>query len=180
MIRGARARARASVVSIVFLLLGVWIFFEAFQVPLGSFRMPGVGFFPLLLGMTLSVFSILLLGMSLLCPADRSSHVGPERPWGAIWVSWRRWPSKLRERSGQAPAEMLVDGGFAAHDDLIVVARPDVGCTVYAPGPEPRDPTRDPHPPRPGDPEAIAQWRQRMGTEDAKRIYKSGPRRASA
>jgi transposase len=79
---------------------------------------------------------------------------------------------QLRERYGQAPAEMLVDGGFAAHDDIIAVARPEVGCTVYAPVPEPRDPTRDPHQPRPGDPEAIAQWRQRMGTEEAKVIYK--------
>ncbi len=79
---------------------------------------------------------------------------------------------QLRGRYGQAPAEMLVDGGFAAHDDLIAVARPEVGCTVYAPVPEPRDPTRDPHQPRPGDPAAIAQWRQRMRTEEAKVIYK--------
>lgn len=79
---------------------------------------------------------------------------------------------QLRERYGQAPAEMLVDGGFAAHEDLIAVARPEVGCTVYAPVPAPRDPTRDPHQPRPGDPEAIAQWRQRMGTAAAKTIYK--------
>jgi transposase len=79
---------------------------------------------------------------------------------------------QLRERYGQAPAEMLVDGGFAAHDDISAVARPEVGCTVYAPVPEPRDPTRDPHQPRPGDPEAIARWRQRMGTEEAKAIYK--------
>lgn len=42
--------------------------------------MPGAGFFPLLLGITLSVFSIMLLGMSLLSPAGRSTHVGPERP----------------------------------------------------------------------------------------------------
>lgn len=79
---------------------------------------------------------------------------------------------QLRGRYGQAPAEMLVDGGFAAPDDLIAVARPEGGCTVYAPVPEPRDPTRDPHQPRPGDPEAIAQWRQRMGTEAAQTIYK--------
>ena len=79
---------------------------------------------------------------------------------------------QLQTRHGRGPAEMLVDGGFAAHDDLIAVARPEVGCTVYAPVPEPRDPTRDRHQPRPGDPEAIARWRERMGTEAAKTIYK--------
>jgi transposase len=79
---------------------------------------------------------------------------------------------QLQVRYGQAPAEMLVDGGFAKHDDIIAVARPEVGCSVYAPVPAPRDPTRDPYQPCPGDPDAIAQWRQRMGTEAAKTIYK--------
>ncbi len=79
---------------------------------------------------------------------------------------------QLQGRYGQAPVEMLVDGGFAKHEDIIAVARPEVGCTVYAPVPEPRDPTRDPYQPCPGDPEVIAEWRQRMGTEAAKTIYK--------
>jgi len=79
---------------------------------------------------------------------------------------------QLQRRYGQAPAEMLVDGGFVNHDEIIAVARPAVGCTVYAPVPVPRDPTRDPYQPCPGDPEVIAQWRQRMGTEAAKTIYK--------
>jgi len=79
---------------------------------------------------------------------------------------------QLQDRYGRAPAELLVDGGFVKHDDIIAVARPEVGCTVYAPVPAPRDPARDPYQPCPGDPEAIAQWRQRMGTEAAKTIYK--------
>ncbi len=79
---------------------------------------------------------------------------------------------QLQGRYGRAPAEMLVDGGFAKHEDIVAVARPEVGCTVYAPVPAPRDPTRDPYQPCPGDAEAIAQWRQRMGTEAAKTIYK--------
>ena len=40
------------------------------------------------------------------------------------------------------------------------------------PVPEPKDPTRDRHEPLPGDSEAIAAWRRRMGTEPAKAIYK--------
>ena len=79
---------------------------------------------------------------------------------------------QLQAHYGRAPAEMLVDGGFAKHDDIIAVAQPEVGCTVYAPVPAPRDPTRDPYEPCPGDAEAIAQWRQRMGTEAGKAIYK--------
>jgi hypothetical protein len=79
---------------------------------------------------------------------------------------------QLQGRYGQAPAEMLVDGGFVNHDDIIAVARPEVGCTVYAPVSAPRDPTRDPYQPCPGDPAVIAQWRQRMGTEAAQTIYK--------
>src|SRR3990172_7122798 len=55
---------------------------------------------------------------------------------------------QLQGRYGQAPAEMLVDGGFAKHEDIIAVTQPEVGCTVYAPVLEPRDPTRDPHQPR--------------------------------
>ena len=52
------------------------------------------------------------------------------------------------------------------------MAAPAVGCTAYAPVVQPRDPARDPHQPLAGDPRAIADWRQRMGTEAAKAIYK--------
>jgi putative tricarboxylic transport membrane protein len=72
--------ARASSIAVVFLLLGAWICFEALQVPVGSFRMPGAGFFPLVLGVTLSVFSLMLLGTSLLSPAGASTQFRPERP----------------------------------------------------------------------------------------------------
>lgn len=35
--------AKAASVGVAFLFLGAWICFEALQVPLGSFRMPGAG-----------------------------------------------------------------------------------------------------------------------------------------
>jgi len=79
---------------------------------------------------------------------------------------------QLQGRFGKAPTEMLVDGGFVTHEDISAVAQPEVGCTVYAPVPAPRDPGRDPYQRRPEDSEAVAQWRQRMGTEVAKAIYK--------
>jgi transposase len=79
---------------------------------------------------------------------------------------------QLQGRYGTAPTEMLVDGGFVTHEDISAVAQPEVGCTVYAPVPAPRDPRRDPYEPRPEDSEAVAQWRQRMRTDAAKAIYK--------
>lgn len=63
-----------------FLLLSAGICFEALQVPLGSFRMPGAGFFPLFLGLTLGGLSIMLLAQSLVGPARGSMRVWPEQP----------------------------------------------------------------------------------------------------
>jgi len=73
-------KARAGSVAVVFLLLAAFICFEALQVPFGGLRMPGAGFFPLLLGVALGVFSLMLLGTSLLTPAAGSPDVRPERP----------------------------------------------------------------------------------------------------
>ena len=77
-----------------------------------------------------------------------------------------------QKRYGRAPDEMLVDGGYAKHDDIEKVSSPENGTTVYAPVQKPKNADRDPHDPRPGDSETIAEWRQRMGTEEAKEIYK--------
>jgi hypothetical protein len=70
------------------------------------------------------------------------------------------------------PAEVLVDGGFAQHDQIDAVSGPGVGCTVYAPVPKPKDPKVDRHAPKPGDRDAVAAWRGRMATDQAKAIYK--------
>jgi Tripartite tricarboxylate transporter TctB family len=72
-------RAKAAGVTLVFLLLAAFICVEAWQVPFGSLRMPGAGFFPLLLGVTLGVLSLLLLGTSLLGPGGEPIDVRPER-----------------------------------------------------------------------------------------------------
>jgi IS5 family transposase len=37
---------------------------------------------------------------------------------------------------------------------------------------ESKDPHRDPHTPRDDDSPAVAEWRQRMGTDEAKAIYR--------
>jgi transposase len=80
---------------------------------------------------------------------------------------------QLGERYGKTPGEVLVDGGFAKHEDIETVSTAEAGTKVYAPVPKPKkDSDRDPHQPLPGDSQTIAEWRVRMGTPEAKEIYK--------
>jgi transposase len=78
---------------------------------------------------------------------------------------------QVSERCGSAPAEWLVDGGYPAHEQLDAAA---TQTTVYAPVPKPKaqDANTDPHAPKASDSEAVGAWRVRMGTEEAKTIYK--------
>jgi hypothetical protein len=43
---------------------------------------------------------------------------------------------------------------------------------VYAPVPQPKDPSRDPYQRLPGDSAEVAEWRERMGTPEAKAVYR--------
>jgi hypothetical protein len=70
----------------------------------------------------------------------------------------------------QVPDEYLVDGGFANKGAIENVSIQ--GSTIYAPVQKPKDVKRDPHIPLPSDSEAVAAWRERMGTDEAKAIYK--------
>lgn len=76
------------------------------------------------------------------------------------------------ERYGQRPGEILVDGGFVKKEDIDEVSPPQGGTTVYAPVMKSKDPNRDAHEPREDDSPAVADWRRRMATEEAKEIYK--------
>jgi transposase len=71
---------------------------------------------------------------------------------------------------GQRPGEHLVDGGFAKLADIEALAA--AGVAVFAPVPRPRVAARDPHAPRQGDGPGVVAWRQRMGGEAAKTVYK--------
>jgi transposase len=76
------------------------------------------------------------------------------------------------ERYGAAPDEMLVDGGFVKKEDITAVSAPQGNTTVYAPVQASKTGQRDPHTPRGDDSPAVAEWRQRMATPEAKEIYK--------
>lgn len=77
-----------------------------------------------------------------------------------------------QERYEEKPKEALVDGGFVKKADIDQVSPPQGGTTVYAPVMESKDPNRNPHTPRDDDSPAVAQWRQRMATDEAKAIYR--------
>jgi transposase len=79
---------------------------------------------------------------------------------------------QMDERDGVVPPEWLVDGGFAGHDQIDAMSTPERDCTVYAPVPKPKDPKVDRFQTKPGDSVAVAAWRVRMGTEQAKAISK--------
>jgi len=73
------------------------------------------------------------------------------------------------QRCGRLPDDWLMDGGFVTLR-VIEAAAPQV--RVLAPVPEPKDETRDRYAPLPSDSPAVADWRQRMGTAEAKEMYK--------
>jgi transposase len=79
---------------------------------------------------------------------------------------------QIHTRHAVYPHEMLVDGGFAKHQDIEKLERQCGGCQVYAPVPEPKDAQQDRYAPHPGDSAEIIRWRQRMGSEEGKAIYK--------
>jgi transposase len=77
-----------------------------------------------------------------------------------------------QKRYELAPQEMLADGGFATKDDITAVSAPQGQTTVYAPVQKSKKKDVDPHTPREGDSPAVAEWRTRMATDQAKEIYK--------
>jgi transposase len=79
---------------------------------------------------------------------------------------------QVQQRTGVYPQEALADGGFVDLRDIEAAQSAPRGCQVYAPVPQPKDPKRDRYAPLPGDGEQVRQWRVRMGTEQAKAIYR--------
>lgn len=76
----------------------------------------------------------------------------------------------VRRRYGLVPQQWLADGGFAKHEQIEAVAA--AGCTPYLPVMAAKNDARDPHTPREGDSPAIAAWRERMASDEAREIYK--------
>jgi transposase len=79
---------------------------------------------------------------------------------------------QIHDRHGVYPKEALADGGFVRLEDIEAAQAPPRGTRVYAPVPQPKDPKRERHAPLPGDGERVREWRSRMGTEQAKAVYR--------
>jgi len=82
---------------------------------------------------------------------------------------------QIEARFEERPKEVMVDGGFANHEDIKTVQSGTGergGCKVYAPVPKPKKKDVDRHAPHPGDSAEVAEWRQRMATDQAKEIYR--------
>jgi transposase len=78
--------------------------------------------------------------------------------------------TQVKQRCAALPADWLMDGGFVSKK--AVEGGTAKGLRVLAPVPKPKKEDRDPHVPLPGDSPAVAAWRQRMGTKEAKETYK--------
>jgi transposase len=79
---------------------------------------------------------------------------------------------QLQDRYDARPKEVLADGGFASLDAIDAAERG--GTTVFAPlknEAKQLDAEKDPYAKKKGDTPELANWRQRMGTPEAKAIY---------
>lgn len=75
-----------------------------------------------------------------------------------------------RQRYSRTPKQWLTDGGFAKHGHM--EALDACGTQVFAPVAAPKNKQRDRYTRLPEDSPAIGQWRERMGSAEAKAIYK--------
>jgi transposase len=79
---------------------------------------------------------------------------------------------QLRRRYGRSPGAWLADAGFLRNSEIEEFASSSCGTTLYLPVRTQKDPSRDPYLPLPSDSPALASWRTRMSTPEAKEIYK--------
>ncbi len=78
--------------------------------------------------------------------------------------------TQIEQRYARRPTAALVDGGYVSVSDIEAAAA--CAIKVYAPTKVDKRTNRDLHVPREGDGPGMAAWRVRMGTAQAKEIYK--------
>ena len=83
---------------------------------------------------------------------------------------------RISENYGTVPSSYLIDGGFVTIDDI--TAAEQSGTQVYAPLPNEKKQLQsghDPYAPKARDSEQMSAFRARMGTPEAKEVYKQRP-----
>jgi transposase len=78
--------------------------------------------------------------------------------------------AEIEATTGAKVDNQLLDGGYVKLE--VVDQAAAAGTTLYMPVPKPRKKDSDPHEPKKTDSPAVSQWRVRMGTAEAKAIYK--------
>jgi len=82
---------------------------------------------------------------------------------------------QIENRTGVHPSEVLADGGYTTNDDIQALNQPEQGYKVYVPVKKEqalKAKGEDPFAPRAGESPELTEWRTRMGTDEAKEIYK--------
>ena len=82
---------------------------------------------------------------------------------------------QIEARTSVRPQEVLADGGFCSNADIEALNDPEQGYKVYTPvkaEEKQRAKGDDPFAPRRGESPRLTEWRTRMGTDEAKTIYK--------
>ena len=77
---------------------------------------------------------------------------------------------QVEERFGVRPEEWLADGGCGSLSNIDQMS--ERGCRVFSPLRKRRNEANKLDEPRPNDSKAVAEWRDRMNSEEAKKIYK--------
>ena len=85
------------------------------------------------------------------------------------WV--RPMVEQVKERFGDTPKELLVDGGYSSADDIEWAAQPQNGAIAVFMAATNSKHGGDPYAPRERDGPAIAAWRQRMASVAGQAIY---------
>lgn len=81
---------------------------------------------------------------------------------------------QIEDRTENRPQGHLADGGFSTIEELEKLNDPGEGRKLYVPVKNEKkklEQGKNPFLPQPGDTPAVAEWRQRMGTPEAKQIY---------
>lgn len=82
---------------------------------------------------------------------------------------------QIEDRTENRPQAHLADGGFSTIQEIEKLNDPGEGRKLYVPvknEEKKRKEGKDPFLPQSGDTAAVAEWRQRMGTPEAKQIYR--------
>ena len=123
-------------------------------------KMPGGGFAPAVnVQFAADTQSRAIVGVSVINSGVDSGQSEPMR-------------KQVEERTGQKVSEHLIDGGYLTHEDVERAQEQNVALYVPPKPPRNKQARGSEFEPMPGDSDALKRWRERMGSEEGKEIYK--------